>query len=501
MIRIARTSLTAYNDTAASSDLSFYRLSALDSAGSEAAVSSCVWGRLRKLSAPTGAKVSNDLSPHILLLQWDSVSGSRDYVVYRSAGYCPDADQEYARTASPLFRDTVRSAGYFYYSIAAVNTAGRVSEMSACVRGAAVPLCAPESLKASYDEHPEVIDLSWKAIPQAHHYFVHRALGGCASKMYIVDSMVTSARFTDSVPTSDSFSYIVTAVDSEGIKGQPSACVSGRVKLLPAPANVKASNGLYTNKIRISWDPVAGADGYICYRGQSNLASSAVPVDTVTSLFEFDTVPTTSLHYFWVEARDRLGPGRRSGYVWGRTFMPPVLSGEMLNDSAFVLSWVADTSATKWKYIYQYTYIDDRRTLFDSSTGSSYSSVISDYGEHIFYITAKTAVGDSEFSGPVTFARCPPTPTGLSATGAEDCVYLHWNGIRGVSSYTIFRSDSISDSTEYFEWTSDTFFVDYSATRANHCYQVMASSSGGDSKPSEKVVAGILNPPGRKSKF
>jgi fibronectin type 3 domain-containing protein len=499
MVRVVGTSLTAYIDSTASLDLSFYRLAALDSAGRTTAVSSCVWGRLQKLPAPTGVKISNDPAPHSLLLQWDSVSGSREYVIYRSSGYCPDADQEYARTKSTFFSDTVKSAGYYYYAVAAVNRAARVSAMSVCVRGAAVLLAPPDSVRASCDEYPGAVVLSWKALAHAHHYVLYRALGGCSREMKKIDGGTPVPMYTDSVSTSDTFGYIVAGVDSAGIEGLPSACVAGRVKLLPAPANIRASNGLYTDKIRISWDPVNGADGYICYRGESNVSSSAIPVDTVTSLFEFDSVSLPALYYYWVEARDRLGPGKRGGYVWGRTFLPPqIIGSEALDDSTFIFSWVTDTSSIKWKFIYRFSGDDESPKLFDSTMISSYTCILHDYASHEFSVLAKTSIGDSAFTYPVSLARCPPAPTGLTATGAEDCVYLHWNPIPGISLYGVLRSDTIADSTEFLDYPLDTFYVDYSATRAHHCYQVIALPSNCDIKPSEKVVAGIINPPGRR---
>jgi fibronectin type 3 domain-containing protein len=499
MTRIGRTQATVFRDSIGSYGLSFYTLAALDSAGHEVAKSNCAWGRLQDLPAPTGGKVLSDLAPHTLLLQWDSVTGSREYILYRSSTYCPKADSEYIRTKSPFFRDSLQKAGYYYYSIAAVNNAGRASPMSECLRGAIDLLTPPDSLKASFDEYPTMIVLSWKALSDADHYVIYRAFGSGSSKMEKIDSSTISTVYKDSVPTSDTCRYIVAGVDSLGIEGTPSACVAGRVKLLPPPAGIKASIGLYIDKVRISWEPVTGANGYIYYRGKSNVSSLAVPVDTVTSLFDFDSVSTTSLYYYWVEARDRLGPGKRSGYAWGRTFISPQLFSEALDDSTFTLTWETDTTSTKWKYIYRFSYNADAPSLVDSTMNSSYAGVLPlDYQEYFYYIVTKTAVGDSAMSNSVYHARRPPAPTGLTASGAADGVYLQWNGIQGIADYIILRSDSVSDSTEYLDETTDTLYVDYSATAGRYYYQVKALSAGGESPRSNKVTAGIVNPTGRR---
>jgi fibronectin type 3 domain-containing protein len=498
--RIGRTSSIDYSDSSLPSGLCYYHVAALDISGREASNSNCAWGALHALPAPAGVRAENGEAGHTLHLQWDSIAGSREYVIYRASGKCPDAVQEYARTKTAWYIDTIKKAGYFYYAIAAVNRAAQISAMSVCLRGAAGLLSPPESLSASYDERPNIIALSWKALSQAHHYVIYRALGTCSLKMRKIDSSTTAPKFTDNPPTSDTCSYMVAGVDSFGIEGLPSSCVSGRVKLLPAPANIKTSNGLYVNRIRISWDPVAGADGYICYRGNSNVASLATPVDTVTSLFLFDSVPSTTLYYYWVEARDRLGPGKRSTYRWGRTFIPPTLDISGVNDSTYILSWKTDTTATKWKYIYRGSFQDEVPFKFDSTIGLSDTIILNDYTGYRYSIVARTSVGDSAFSDPIELARRPPAPTGLVAIGDSIGVSLHWNPIPGVSGYLIYRSDSLTETIYGYalDGASDTFYVDYSATAARYYYQVSASGDGGESDRSAIVEAGILNPPGRR---
>jgi fibronectin type 3 domain-containing protein len=500
MTMIGKTALTEFRDSVTSAGAFFYTISALDGDGHDVVISNCVWGSLRELATPSNCRISNEGVPHTVSLQWDVVPGASGYIIYRSSTYCPNADEEYIRTKSPYYLDSINKGGYYYYAVAAVDNADRVSVMSLCLRGVIGLLPSPENVAASYDEHPSVIVLSWNALAAAHHYVIYRSLGSCSSKMEKIDSTTTSIVYNDSVLTSDTCSYIVAGVDSQGIEGMPSGCVHGRVKLLPAPANIKATNGLYVNKIRVSWDSVAGANGYIYYKGTSNVASLAVPVDTVTSLFDFDSVATSSLYYYWVAARDRLGPGKRSDYVWGRTYIPPILSITSFTDSTVTFSWETDTTSTEWKYLYRYSYDDEDYQCFDSTTGFTYTYTLPDYKFYDYYILAKTAVDQGTFGNSVYQPKRPPTPKGLVATGAENGVLLQWNRVaEGRFQYQIFRSDSASDSTGYLDDVSDTIYFDYSATKSRYYYQILADNRGVHSMLSEAVVGGIVIPPGAAS--
>jgi fibronectin type 3 domain-containing protein len=475
MSRIARSTSVEFRDSALPSSIAFYAVGALDSAGRDVVKSNCVWGGLPELATPENCRIWSEITPHTIFLQWNSVPGAREYVIYRSSAYCPKADEEFVRTKSVFYRDSIDKPGYYYYAVASVNNANRESVMSQCLRGSIEVLLPPDSIKASYGEYPNMIVVSWNAIIGARRYVIYRSTISCSSGMITIDSMTTSLVFKDSVPTSDACSYCVAGVDSLGIQGLSSTCIQGRVKLLPAPANLKATIGLYAGRVRVSWDSVPGADGYIYYRGKSNVSSLAIPIDTVTSLFDFDYPQNTLLQYYWVAARDRLGSGMRSGYVWGRILLTPELSLDRYDDSSLTLAWETDAAVMQWKYIYRYS-LDEETFFFVDSAKDNFCRLFpEDYRSSNYCIVVKTAVGDSLVSNTVSGSRRIPAPTGLIANRTEDGVFLQWNSIPGIFEYDIFRSDSVSDSTYFYDDVYDTAFSDF-ATIAPHYYQVAADN-------------------------
>jgi len=75
-----------------------------------------------------------------------------------------------------------------------------------------------------------------------------------------------------------------------------------------APANVAASDGLYGDKVRVTWSPVADATGYVVYRGSdsSNVNFSASVSVTASPYNDTNAVPGTT-YYYWVAASDANG--------------------------------------------------------------------------------------------------------------------------------------------------------------------------------------------------
>jgi hypothetical protein len=71
--------------------------------------------------------------------------------------------------------------------------------------------------------------------------------------------------------------------------------------MLPAPLNLQASDGTYSNRVYVSWDKVAGATQYMVYRD-----SQVSPLATLGDVGSYDdtAVADTAPHTYWVKATD-----------------------------------------------------------------------------------------------------------------------------------------------------------------------------------------------------
>lgn len=84
---------------------------------------------------------------------------------------------------------------------------------------------------------------------------------------------------------------------------------------LPAPAVISASDGVYADRIEVTWSVVDGATEYEVWRGDTNdLASAAWLADIAggTSYPDASTQPDQR-YYYWVRAVNVEGPGQLAG--------------------------------------------------------------------------------------------------------------------------------------------------------------------------------------------
>ncbi len=503
MTFIATTTSLSYRDSITTFGKYHYAVATIDSSGHIAAVSNCETGSLSLLPAPEGIQLSDSVAPHTISLTWSPLPGAAGYIIHRSSTYCPKDGEEFARTTATFFRDTVVTTNYYYYAVSAVDKANREGTMSLCFRGSAASLPSPQNLKASSGTYPDMITLSWNALSWARYYVIYRSAISCSSDMVKIDSTQIPV-YTDRVKASNAYYYLVAGIDSMGIGGLTSDCSKGSVTPLPAPGNVTASYGTYVDRILISWDAVVGADGYIIYKGTSNLADQALPLDTVTSLSKFDNEPGASLTYYWVAARNTLGAGTLSECVYGKALIliPPDLSinDDGMNDTV-KLTWEVDPLVIR---VDIYRSADDGYTfdLLNSTTNSFYSDIPPAYNAYAYYIVAKTASEDSCFSYTVSGSRIIPPLTGLSATAGEGGVLLHWNSIPGIHYYFIYRSESAADTGEiYDEVFDDTTYFDYYGMDTQYYYRVQAANDVRDGPISEYIIGPAVapSPPEKKT--
>jgi len=86
------------------------------------------------------------------------------------------------------------------------------------------------------------------------------------------------------------------------------------------PTNVSASDGTYTDKVRVTWTASSGATGYKVFRNTSNNSLSAQQVGTSAALSYDDTTAVAGTTYwYWVKAYNNAGDSEfsngDSGYV------------------------------------------------------------------------------------------------------------------------------------------------------------------------------------------
>ncbi len=492
MTRIATLSSHDYRDSVTSTDTFYYYVAVIDSTGREGVRSCCLAGNLSILPPPTGLKAIRT-DAKIITLQWNTVPAAAGYAVYRSTKGCPGATDTYAAANVPRFDDTVSPAGIYYYAVAAIDKAQRSGMMSTCYKAGKNLLTSPTGFTVSNGTYPEVIVLKWDRLTDAVHYKLSRSKGSCSGTLTEI-ATVAATVFSDSVRTNDLYSYSVSGVDNSGAAGSPSECRSGRVQQLEAPKDVKASGGIYRNRILLSWGTVTGARGYVIYRGTASDEKNALPVDTIIAAGYSDTITNTTIYYYRVAAYNRTGIGIRSDYVKGWVLAPPhpPILKATTSKTVISLSWQFDGTATKYVI---YRSIDTIHfAVIDSTTGKSYDNAPPGYTAFYYKISAVSANNERVMSNMAAGCKIFPVPDGFTGTDHAKGVLLQWKGVAGAAGYIIYRSESASDKV-FYRTVSDTRFFDSLTTTTRYYYRVAAANNYQTGPATSYVTGGIIQAP------
>ncbi len=102
-------------------------------------------------------------------------------------------------------------------------------------------------------------------------------------------------------------------------------------KIPSIPSNVQATDGLYGNKVRITWNTVSGADSYQVFRCSSSSTTSCNNLKnkfiTLSSTYDDTGVNSGSIYYYRVNACNNTGCSALSSYNTGyRSFNPVIVS-------------------------------------------------------------------------------------------------------------------------------------------------------------------------------
>jgi fibronectin type 3 domain-containing protein len=87
----------------------------------------------------------------------------------------------------------------------------------------------------------------------------------------------------------------------------------------PAPTNVMASDGIYTDRVQVTWTASPNATSYTVYRATSTyswVTKTALGTTTNTT-FDDTTASVGKTYYYWLKASNAFGMSAFSAYDMG----------------------------------------------------------------------------------------------------------------------------------------------------------------------------------------
>lgn len=294
-------------------------------------------------------------------LAWSASAGADDYYIYRStsqgSGYSYVGNSAGATTYSNT------GLGYnttYYYYVTAVKNGIE----SAPSNTGSLTTGAPTLTVTVSNPTTSSLNVSWPPIPGAGSYTLYRSLDGVNYEEVRV-SYVTS--YADAGLQAGTH-YWYKVVSDNGIEG------TGDGWTLPdrpdAPLNLKAElTGTYHLDARLTWSPVAGADGYRIYmsRTQSGTYSQIGATQSGVTEYMDAGLDFNTTYYYKVTAVKRDVEGDPSN-IASVTTSRPVLNVAVSNPTTNSLdvSWNAIPRATSY-------------TVYRSLDGVDYSTLVGTY--------------------------------------------------------------------------------------------------------------------------
>jgi len=391
---------TTYNDTSAIPGLTYYYwvTSATSSGGdNESGYGSYDTG-WRKLTPPTNVDASDDTYTDKIRITWNSVTGASYYRVYRatSAGGTKTALGSW--TTNTTYDDTSAQTGttYYYWVTAATSSDGACeSDFSSYDTGTRQSLLLPPTgVSATDGTHTDKVQINWNFVDGATHYQVYRAISAGGTKTAISPWQASLNYYYDTTAIAGTTYYywVKAATSSGGADASDYSSYDTGWRFLLPPTSVDATDGGYTNKIDVTWNPSAGASHYKVYYGLAQFGSKT-PLSswqTGTSYTHTDPVPGES-YWYWIKAATSSGGDRESDYSevddgWALLSPPTSVSA---SDGTYAdkvtVTWSAPPGATYYQ-VYRATSPGGAKTAInDWQMGASYDDTDATPGVTYYY--------------------------------------------------------------------------------------------------------------------
>ncbi len=265
---------------------------------------------------------------------------------------------------------------------------------------------------------------------------------------------------------------------------------------LTPPSNVLASDGIYNNKIAITWTPPENATHYRVYRNTVNSSASAINISGtfwITSTFYYDqTAVAGTTYYYWVKAARSTSGTRASDFStvntgWVAFAEAPTL---MASDGTYTdyvsLSWNSIPGANYYKAFWSLTNDPETSTActgWQTDTTFNYNNQIR--GIIMYYWVKASADQQGTVSTGYSLVDTgwmnyvPPANVQATDGTLLEAVNITWSYVQGGSYYHVYRglSANFIFAQPIGNWFWGNHFLDTTLTPGrNHYYWVKVAN-------------------------
>lgn len=462
------------------------------------------------ISYPSSVSASKGSYSTYIRVTWYSVYSAAKYYIHRGRSAATAYTIIDSITSSTTtYRDTMQDTStQFYYRISAANSKGERGRPSTdCDYGYIDRLNSPYSVSATDGTYESHIYISWSSVSGAAGYNIYRSL--TYSGVYTLIDSAKSTYYYDSVKTMDTYYYKIAAYDAFGRVGTLSSYNAGYIKrTLDRPTSVTASRGTYEDYISVTWSAVTGATGYYIHRSLTNILDSFTVIDSTSSTFYNDSVPTADNYYYAVSAYDSLGRASQMsstyyGYIT-RLSTPSISSiSKGTYYTHIAMSWSAITGADGY-LIYRSDSGSAGQYLFiDSTISTGYNdSSLNDQEYHYYKLAAYNNKGKVSALSSYQYGYLKPFsyPTNIVVSKFlyKDRLIITWDEVPVATGYNVYRSTTSSGTFTKIASVTENSYIDSTLGNQNYYYYKISTLNGSTESTLSSYVQGykLIPPPG-----
>jgi fibronectin type 3 domain-containing protein len=246
------------------------------------------------LQAPANVAATDTLADKIQIT-WAAVPGAERYDIMRAE--LAGSYTTIGSSTTTTYDDTTAVTGVKYnYLVAAVS-----GVLTACDKSdqGIRTFSAPVDVDASTGYTKKIV-LKWRPVPGATLYRIYRSTYAWSD--YSIWWATSNNTYSDTSIKNQTYYYKVTACNADGTaESEQSAMATGSFSgsYIEAPEGIAASDGTYTDRVRIIWNSVSGAVRYDIYKFMPATGSYELIGNTTTSLWFEDTDVSPATNYYY----------------------------------------------------------------------------------------------------------------------------------------------------------------------------------------------------------
>ena len=238
-------------------------------------------------SIPTNVIATNGTYIDRVGITWNVVSGATYYEVYRASSSTGSKSKLASPTGTSHDDYSATVGTTYYYWVKACNTYG-CSDYSSYNTGyrAGSPPGIPTNVIATNGTYIDRVGITWNPVSGATYYEVYRADSANGVRTRLGNPSGTT--FDDTTTIANAiYYYWVKACNNHGCSDYSISDTGYRTGSSPGiPTNVLASDGAYTDRVRVTWNSVVDATVYEVHRATSSGGSKTRLGSTANTSFD-----------------------------------------------------------------------------------------------------------------------------------------------------------------------------------------------------------------------